>query len=235
MGATLAQLVEQRFRKAWVVGSTPIGGSIKSRKKESIILKVNQTFSVVAVLLLLFSTIVAEPVFSEEKEVEAIFGKKYEPKFYIGGGMSGHRLGASQALSLDSVLAWRWDQRFSLGFDFGVSFSQTINNLETSIIRLGLITEYRFNPISIINWSTGLRLGTLILSQGPKDAKVYSNFGLLAPEINLNLNLTDSMVTTLGLNYQVAFGNANGIKAEDISGLGMHFRISWFDSVPKPK
>jgi hypothetical protein len=193
-------------------------------------LKVNQTFSVVAVLLLLFSTIVAEPVFSEEKEVEAIFGKKYEPKFYIGGGMSGHRLGASQALSLDSVLAWRWDQRFSLGFDFGVSFSQTINNLETSIIRLGLITEYRFNPISIINWSTGLRLGTLILSQGPKDAKVYSNFGLLAPEINLNLNLTDSMVTTLGLNYQVAFGNANGIKAEDISGFGLHFRISWFDS-----
>ena len=27
MNASVAQLVEQRFRKAWVVGSSPIGGS----------------------------------------------------------------------------------------------------------------------------------------------------------------------------------------------------------------
>ncbi len=33
--AELAQLVEQRFRKAWVVGSSPMLGSILSRGKET--------------------------------------------------------------------------------------------------------------------------------------------------------------------------------------------------------
>jgi hypothetical protein len=76
----------------------------------------------------------------------------------------------------------------------------------------------------------GTRLGVLVLAQGPLDNQVHSQYGLLMPEINLNLNLTDSMVTTLGLNYQAVFGGTNTIRPEDISGLGMHFRISWFDS-----